>query len=413
MGITACDDDQALENGYYETTDDSSTVLVLKGYESTSAGFSVFQPDGFTYPFYLKDQCFYGSKYSFVIADATRLDAMTDHPASTSSSWTNNMEIIDNACYWARYSTLTDYTYIKFRVALISGNNVTIEYVIGDTESRPNTNANTNDGTSVTDWEIPYRDENNYYVEHYVTYNDTEMLNYALEWNSDMKHAAWVAYYFDEYTCLDNVSRTDAWDVDPLLPTSYQTDNTYHTSDGFDRGHICASEDRVYCEEANEQTFYYSNMSPQIGSFNQGFWAELESRVRTWGRSVPKTYDKVYITKGGTLNHLLKNFEGTEQASDGKYPTTDENGYTIKGLPCPQYYFMAVLSEKDGEYNAIAFLVEHQEGMTESPTSDELKTYVVTIDKLEEFTGIDFFCNVPDDVETEVESSYDVNVWAW
>ena len=119
----------------------------------------------------------------------------------------------------------------------------------------------------------------------------------------------------------------------------------------------------------------------------------------------------MYVTKGGTLNKLLKNFKGT--TVNGGTPTTDANGFTIHGLACPEYYYMAVLSQKDDVFHAIAFLVPHKEGMTRNPSSDELKEYVVSVDKLEEETGIDFFCNLPDVLENEVEAAYNLNDWAW
>lgn len=410
LGVTACDESDAPLNGYVETTEDGATTLVLKGYENVVNGFSVFQPDGFDTPFYIKDKKFYGANYLFAKASATRLDAMIEEPAE----WQESAEIALGSTYWAKYSSLTAYKYVKLRVAVLDGNNVTIEYVITKTEERPNVNANIGyDKISTTNWEMPHLNTDNYYVEHYVKLDGVDVLNYAYEWNAEKKHSAWVAYSFEKKTCQDVVSRTDAWNVDPELPEEMQTSNDQHKSDGFDRGHICASEDRVYIKEANEQTFYYSNMSPQISSFNQGFWAVLEKQVQTWGRSIPGTYDKVYITKGGTLNQLLINFTGKVKSGDGLYPTTDGNGFTSKGLACPKYYFMAILSQKEGTYRAIGFLVEHCEDLPKSPTIDELKQCAVSIDVLEEKTGLDFFCNLPDDMEEQVESTYNENDWAW
>lgn len=409
-GLAACDGDSDTPlNGYYETTDDSSTVTVLKGYVSSSDGFSVCTPDGCDSPFYIVDQQFYGKAYEFAESTATRLDAMSGVP----STWVKTMDIAENATYWAKYTSMDRYVYIKFRVALIEDNDVTIEYVVNSTETRPNTNANSSGTAYATNLEMPQLNANNYFLPHTVTVSGSDVLNYSIEWNSDMKHAEWVAFSFDNTTCKDVTSRTDAWDVDPLLDASMQTNNSYHTNDGFDRGHLCASEDRVWSVAANEQTFYYSNMSPQIGSFNQNFWADLEAQVRTWGRAIPSTYDKVYVAKGGTLNNLLKSFTGTTRASDGQYPTTDADGFTTKGLACPAYYFMAILSEKDGAYNAIAFLVPHSEDLPTEPTTAELQEYVVSIDSLETFTGLDFFCNLPDDLETEVESTVNLSDWAW
>ena len=375
-----CDDQNTIPNGYVQTTQEGASTLVLKGYENASLGFSVFQPEGFDSPFYIQDKKFAGNAYSFTQVAAARLDEMTTVPANV--EWQSDATVTAGAAYWARYAASSVYRFVKFRVTDITGNNVTIEYVVTDqTEERPNDNVNANVGyenVSVTGYEIPHLNDQNVYADHYVTMDGVQILNYALEWDNSKRHANWVAFTFDTTTSADAVKRTDAW----------------------------------YLKEANEQTFYYSNISPQLKDFNGGFWRKLETRVQTWGRSTADgVYDKVYVTKGGTLNKLLKNFKGT--TVDGGTPTTDANGFTIHGLACPEYYFMAVLSQKDDVFHAIAFLVPHKEGMTENPSSDELKEYVVSVDKLEEETGIDFFCNLPDVLENEVEAACNLNDWAW
>lgn len=409
-----CDDQNTIPNGYVQTTQEGASTLVLKGYENAALGFSVFQPEGFDSPFYIQDKKFAGNAYSFTQVAAARLDEMTTVPANV--EWQSDATVTAGAAYWARYAASSVYRFVKFRVTDITGNNVTIEYVVTDQiEERPNDNVNANtgyDNVSVTGYEIPHLNDQNVYADHYVTMDGVQILNYALEWDNTKRHANWVAFTFDTTTSADNVKRTDAWSVDPKLPAEMQVQESDHKNDGFDKGHLCASEDRVYLKEANEQTFYYSNMSPQLKDFNGGFWRKLETRVQTWGRSTADgVYDKVYVTKGGTLNKLLKNFKGT--TVNGGTPTTDANGFTIHGLACPEYYFMAVLSQKDDVFHAIAFLVPHKEGMTENPSSDELKEYVVSVDKLEEETGIDFFCNLPDVLENEVEAACNLNDWAW
>ena len=409
-----CDDQNTIPNGYVQTTQEGASTLVLKGYENAALGFSVFQPEGFDSPFYIQDKKFAGNAYSFTQVAAARLDEMTTVPANV--EWQSDATVTAGAAYWARYAASTVYRFVKFRVSDINGNNVTIEYVVTDqTEERPNDNVNANtgyDNVSVTGYEIPHLNGQNVYADHYVTMDGVQILNYALEWDNTKRHANWVAFTFDTTTSADVVKRTNLWAKDPKLPAEMQTGDSDHTNDGFDRGHLCASEDRVYLKEANDQTFYYSNISPQLNDFNGGFWRKLETRVQTWGRSTADgVYDKVYVTKGGTLNKLLKNFKGT--TVDGGTPTTDANGFTIHGLACPEYYFMAVLSQKDDVFHAIAFLVPHKEGMTENPSSDELKEYVVSVDKLEEETGIDFFCNLPDVLENEVEAACNLNDWAW
>lgn len=409
--FASCDEYNDIPNGYIETTQENATTLVLKGYESSIQGFSVFQPDGFDAPFYIMNKQFVGNMYEFASASESRLDEMTGMPSNL--SWQKNADIVAGRTYWVKYASYLEYKYVKMRVADISGNNVSVEYVLGDTQNR-NQNANLGyDKTSVTNFEIPALNVANHYVDHYATYAGTDVFNYALEWDASKNHAAWVAFSFDDVTCKDLVSRTDAWDVDPELPTEMQTSNDNHKNDGFDRGHLCASEDRVYSLDANQQTFYFSNMSPQLASFNQGYWQALEKVIQNWGRSIPNVYDKVYVTKGASLDQLMVNFTGEKKGGDGLYPTTDENGFTKGNLACPKYYFMAILSEKGDTYHAIGFWVEHSENLPEKPTVEELQAYVLSIDELEQKTGIDFFCNLPDDVESPVEESYNLIDWAW
>lgn len=407
LAFAACKDANEIPNGYIETTEEGSVTLVMKGYEGAATGFSVFQPQGFDKPFYIKDKGFAGAAYRFQEVGPKGLSEMVDVPES--GEWLETVAIREGAAYWACYSSFEAYKYVKLRVAYIDGNDVGLEYVLARTDKRPNANANVKgEKVSVTALEIPHLLETNTYVDHYVKVNGKDVLNMALEWNAAKKHAQWVAFAFNEVTSWDRqVGRNEKWLPDAALPTDMQVVENDHKKDGFDKGHLCASEDRQYSKEANEQTFLFSNMSPQLNKFNGGFWMKLEALVQSWGYSVSTGgFHHVYVTKGGTLNELAANLSG-----DGY--STDAKGYTVKGLACPKYYYMAVLAEKNGEYQSIAFLVPHDGSLTTKPTADDFKRYVVTISQLEERTQTDFFCNLPDDIEQAVESVADVNLWAW
>ena len=411
--FVGCTDTDVPLNGHIETTEEGSSTFILKGFEDASSGFNVFQPDGFDHPFYIQDKKFVGSAWRFVVAGNGALVDMGQTPAD--EEWQETAEIMEGRKYWARYKGMTEYVFVKLRVAYIEENNVAIEYITAGTEERDlseNLNANIviDGNTSLTTLQMPYYTGEDYFADYYVTVDNRQILNFSLLWSAAKKHAVWVAFSFDQLTSQDLVDRTNKWEqVDPNLPEDVQVNESMHKNDGFDRGHICASEDRVYSIEANEQTFYFSNMSPMIGAFNQDYWTVFEQKVQAWGRSIPTDYDRLYIVKGGSLNHLLTNFTGAQKGSDGVYPQTDENGYTLKGLACPQYYFIAILSEKADVYHAIGFWVEHKDTMS----VDDLKTYALSIDDLEKNTGLDFFCNLPDDVENSVESTWNEADWAW
>ena len=415
VGFYACDDDQAPANGYFEPTQEDAVTYVMKGYEDARQGYTVLKPKGFNSPMYLQEKQFAGNAYSFVKTASQRLDELTT--ADVNAAWEPEIAVSDGGVYWAKYFAGSEYRFMKFRVAQVNGNNVTLEYVVTEqTEVIPNANANEVDKKeSVAFLEMPRLNSAYTYVDHYVDFNGKKVMNLAIEWVPTLNHANWVAFSFNKETCQDNVKRTNKWGVDPELPKDMQVDENAHKNDGFDKGHLCASEDRVYCTEANEQTFFYSNMSPQINDLNGGAWQKMEAKVQQWGRSCTNgTYDVVYVAKGGSMNQLLKNYDGEgKKGGDQKYPTTDKDGKSIHGLACPKYYFMAVMTEKDGKYNALGFWIEHKVGHPKSMTVEQLQSYVVSIDELEEKTGLDFFCNLKDGIENEVESKVDLSAWAW
>lgn len=403
-------DSQALPNDYIEITQQGAKTFVLKGYLSYSSAMTLLVPEGYggesisVSSFGLR-----GRSFLFHTAAEKRLDAMSTPPVE-SQSWQEVMPISKGMACWIRGVKGTSYGYIKLRVAYIEGNDVGVEYFTTDITSEiPNTNSH------AYGLEVPALNQANLLVQHQVEFSGRTHTNMTLEWIPSLRHANWVAFTFDTYTSQDHVSRTDAWAWDPLIPSSQGgVEESHHKSDGFDKGHLCASEDRVYCKEANEQTFYYSNISPQLNEFNSGFWMFLEKRVRTWGRStISGAFDKVYVVKGGSMNQLLKNFSGKNKGMDGMTPTTDANGLTPKGLACPAYYFMAILAEHSGSYQAIGFWVEHGSDLPKEPTADQLKSKACSIDELEKLTNLDLFCNLPDGVEERVEASCNLTDWAW
>lgn len=415
--FTSCDTEIVPANGYMETTQEGASTFVLQGYEDARKGFNVFTPANSSFSFYLKEKAFQGSRFNFLPDESARLDEMKQAPEQ--GDWKTSAEVAEGRCYWVRYDEYVTYHYMKLRVAYVAGNNVGIEYAWTDqTSVGSNVNANVLDESGYSlNLEMPHLNTANVFVAHSLTVNGAELLDYALEWDDTKKHSAWVAFSFDETTRKkgNGVVRGKDFFVDPLLPPAMQVTNDQHKNDGFDRGHLCGSADRLFTQEANDQTFYFSNMSPMIPTFNSPYWAEFERQVRKWGGAeigVTTTYSKLYVVKGGALNELLAGFTGTKKGGDQVIPTTDDKGFTKHGLACPKYYFMAVLSETDGVYHAIGFRMEHKE-YSAAPTMAELKAAARSIDKLEQETGIDFFCNLPDDLENAVESNMSLDDWAW
>lgn len=215
---------------------------------------------------------------------------------------------------------------------------------------------------------------------YFITHHASGLVNYSLEYDISKLHARWVAFSFDSKTSGDSISRTNAWSWDPKVPKAYDT-STFFRHSGYSRGHLVASEDRIYSREANEQTFYYTNMSPQLQSHNAGIWHRLENKVQQWGRD-RNFCDKLYVAKGATI----REDQIEEKRLAGK-------------VVIPRYFWMAVLMKKGSSYHAIAFLTEHRN----YGRSEHIEDMTLSVQELEKFTGLDFFYHLPDKVEKRVE----------
>ncbi len=233
----------------------------------------------------------------------------------------------------------------------------------------------------------------------FITYSTTikgqKVTTFSMEYDKSKKHSRWIAFRFDNQTKLQkrDVTRRNEFIQDPSLDTEYQRTQADFGRKGYDRGHLCASADRLYLQEANDQTFYYTNMSPQRNNFNTGVWVALEKQVQSWGRSCTAS-DTLYVVKGGTIDkkEQVKEYIGGDLSK-----------------PVPKYYYMALLFKKGDSFKAIAFWMEH----TDSKPSKTIKLvdYVLSIDELEEKTGIDFFPSLNDNLENALEATYSTKAW--
>lgn len=210
--------------------------------------------------------------------------------------------------------------------------------------------------------------------------DEGKRVNYSLEYDTEKHHARWVAFSFDNYTAQTGSGRNEAWGWDPLLPARYEVFRGDFK--GFSRGHLVASNDRTFSVDANKQTFYYSNISPQRQKHNDGIWLQLEQQVQQWGRN-RRMRDKLYVVKGGTI----RDEQIEESLSGGK-------------IAVPKFYWMALLLQKGKSYYSLAFWTEHKKPQRVS----SLGAVAIPVEVLQKRTGIDFFPLLPDGTEQKVEA---------
>ena len=259
--------------------------------------------------------------------------------------------------------------------------------------SKDENNNSNNFATGIVELPALRNGVNDVFVTHSTTFKGQKVTSFSMEYDKSKKHSRWVAFRFDNQTRLQEATRSDEFIPDPSLDMEYQRTQVDFGKKGYDRGHLCASADRLYQQEANDQTFYYTNMSPQRNNFNTGVWLALEGQVQSWGRSCTSS-DTLYVVKGGTIDK--------EDQIRG-YISND------RSKPIPRYYYMALLFKKGDSFKAIAFWMEH----TDSKPSKTIKLvdYALSIDELEEKTGIDFFPNLNDNLENALEATYSTKAW--
>ena len=248
-----------------------------------------------------------------------------------------------------------------------------------------------------TGWmELPAMDNDDYgYYSHSFIMKDKAYRNYSFAWSQKDLISIWMAYPLCKTYTEKVVSRTDAWNYDPILGPELSCAPFSGYAGDYARGHQVPSADRLCCREANEQTFYGTNIIPQLNEHNEGIWQNLENRIR----EVANASDTTYVVTGCVV-------EGSKEI------TTDSDG---KNITVPVAYYKAVLRYKKGDadvWTGAAFYTEHKR----YPNND-LKAVSMSIDELEEMTGHDFFVNLPgkvgDDAAAAVEAQKPTDYKVW
>ena len=261
-----------------------------------------------------------------------------------------------------------------------------------------------------TGWmELPAIPEGMDAFTHSMTVGSVSTRNYSFLWDYDNLVAPWVAYPLCVWNMSGKAGRTNAWDLDPLLPANKQPVLTRGFSEGnagwFARGHQIASADRQTSYSSNAMTFYGTNMTPQINNgFNADIWANLEGKVRSWaGRS-----DTLYVVTGCVIDY--------KKGETVKY-AVDNYG---KKVTVPTAYYKVVLRYMKNStvgysgYSACAVWLDHKVYSTKNIDSK----YSMSVKDLEKKVGMDFFVNLPavvgEEMAAKIESEDPSKVsWWW
>ena len=198
---------------------------------------------------------------------------------------------------------------------------------------------------------------------------------YTLSYNFKYKQANWVEYLLTKDETVKRFQRGEFFAPDPLIPgTNFSID---YQKSGYDRGHLAPAADMGYSMETMVQSFFYSNMSPQLPRFNRGVWKKLEMQVRNWAVE----YDSLYVVTGPIFSESMKVI-GPHR------------------IAVPKAYYKVLLQKRNGEWLGIGFVLPN------GSLKGDIMSFATSIDKVEQMTWIDFFWGLDDEIEKKIEKKY-------
>jgi endonuclease G len=200
----------------------------------------------------------------------------------------------------------------------------------------------------------------------------------------------WVTYHLTKENLQGNANRGNNFRPDPDLPDGKRSELEDYKNSGFDRGHMAPAADFKRNDEAMSETFFLSNMAPQRPNLNRITWSHLENEVRT----LTKKRGSIWIFTGplylGSLDHKSQPIEHI-----GPHNVT-----------VPTHFFKVILCEhSDGQREMFAFIMKNQVGKLPGTS----KNYIVSVRKVEELSGLNFFHRLPDNEETRLETTAATN----
>lgn len=192
----------------------------------------------------------------------------------------------------------------------------------------------------------------------------------------------WVAWELTREETAGDVPRTQKFVTDESVPGC--ADPWDYSYSGYDRGHMAPAGDMKWSKKAMDESFYMTNICPQLNSLNSGAWRTLEEKCRVWAQAD----SAIVIVAGPVLTDKL-----TETIGDSH-------------VVVPERFFKVILSPYSNPPRGIGFI------MNNGKVAGGMQKAAVSIDEVEALTGHDFFSALPDEVENAVESQCNFNYWS-
>jgi endonuclease G len=212
-----------------------------------------------------------------------------------------------------------------------------------------------------------------------------ERSEFIIGWSNKLRHPAWVAYHVTREGKFDAEGKRPSFKKDKSIESSPRPDE--YSKSGYDRGHMAPNYAIVsrYGEDAQKQTFLMSNIAPQTPQLNRGVWRDIEHRIaELW----TQRYGEIWVVVGAV--------------------TSPENTETLRGtnINVPQAYYQVITAQEGMQVRALAMLIKQDVGYGEWAARN-----IITIDELEEITGLNFNPDLPEFIASPLEAELPSRLW--
>lgn len=207
---------------------------------------------------------------------------------------------------------------------------------------------------------------------------------FALSHDDAKKSPTWVAQRMTAERLVPKVARSDRFIPDPELPKGQRAELDDYRGSGYDRGHMAPAADMRWSKEAMQESFYLSNMAPQVGpGMNRGVWSEIESTIRRWVAS----RGELFIYTGPIF----------EKESTRK--TIGPNQVVV-----PTHFYKVVFDPIRVE--TIAFVVPNA-----PHASRRIEEFITSVRDIEARSGLDFLNRIQPAVQAVIEEAVAPGLW--
>lgn len=214
--------------------------------------------------------------------------------------------------------------------------------------------------------------------------------HFVILYDGRYKVPTWVTYHLTADELRGAEPRTNNFRPDPALPSGERSELADYRNSGYDRGHMAPAADFKRDQAAMSETFLLSNMAPQRPRLNREIWAHLEEQVR----SLVQTQGSIWIFTGALYLDSLQN------------PTLPKDYVGPDSVAVPTHFYKAILCEHpDGSHEMFAFVMPN----SLAPITGEPRDYIVSVDRVQHLSGLDFFAALPDSEEHRLEAVINTN----